>query len=79
MFNFPWFFLRFAALFALFAFLVDIEIGLGVLGFILLHVNLGLRTLLNDYIHIPKIKLITLSLMRVLIISLTVCILGLLL
>nr|YP_010199601.1 succinate dehydrogenase subunit 4 [Gracilaria cearensis]UAD89459.1 succinate dehydrogenase subunit 4 [Gracilaria cearensis] len=44
--------------------LLDVEIIVLIIGLALLHMNLGLRTILTDYIHINKIKITLLFLIR---------------
>nr|YP_009511957.1 succinate dehydrogenase subunit 4 [Melanthalia intermedia]AXI97884.1 succinate dehydrogenase subunit 4 [Melanthalia intermedia] len=64
MFNVHWLLLRLAGLFVFEGILVDIEIIILISGFLLLHINLGLQTILNDYIHIKRIKITLLILTR---------------
>ncbi|KAI0556313.1 Succinate dehydrogenase [ubiquinone] cytochrome b small subunit (mitochondrion) [Gracilaria domingensis] len=45
--------------------LLDVEIIVLIIGLALLHMNLGLRAILTDYIHINKIKIILLVLIRI--------------
>nr|YP_010164473.1 Sdh4 [Polyopes lancifolius]QRM91068.1 Sdh4 [Polyopes lancifolius] len=78
MFDLSWLLLRLAALFTLGAFLVDIEIFVLVTGFLLLHINLGLRTIIGDYIHVKKVKLCLIVLTRISSIELTRYVLELL-
>lgn len=51
--------------------LIDIEITLLVFGFLLLHISLGLNTIVSDYIHIKKIKFISSTLIRIALIEIT--------
>nr|AHX02532.1 succinate:cytochrome c oxidoreductase subunit 4 [Schizymenia dubyi] len=69
MFNFSWFLMRLITFFIFLGFLVDIEIFLMASGFLFLHINLGLKTILDDYIHIKKINLGLNILMRILMIE----------
>lgn len=78
MFNIQWLILRLVALFVFLGFLIDIEIILLVSGFLFLHINLGLRAIISDYIHVKKIKLISLILVRISLIEITRYILELL-
>lgn len=79
MLDFTWFNFRSTALVTLIGFLIDIEINLITLGFLLFHINSGLKTIFDDYIHIKKIKLLLFFLIRLFIIELTVRILEFLL
>nr|YP_008994221.1 succinate:cytochrome c oxidoreductase subunit 4 [Rhodymenia pseudopalmata]AGO19273.1 succinate:cytochrome c oxidoreductase subunit 4 [Rhodymenia pseudopalmata] len=65
MFNISWFFLRFASFSTFSGFLFDLEIGLASVGFLLFHIILGLRSVLKDYIHTKKVKILSLSLLRI--------------
>lgn len=67
------------ALLVLIGFILDIEINLALIGFLLFHVNLGLKAIFSDYIYIKKLKVILLVLIRISTIELTSCILGFLL
>ena len=69
MFNFSWFLMRLITFFIFLGFLVDIEIFLMTNGFLFLHINLGLKTILDDYIHTKKINLGLNILMRILMIE----------
>nr|YP_009511932.1 succinate dehydrogenase subunit 4 [Gracilariopsis mclachlanii]AXI97859.1 succinate dehydrogenase subunit 4 [Gracilariopsis mclachlanii] len=65
MFNVNWFLLRFITFFVLGGIIIDLEILMLLLGFLFFHISLGLITILNDYIHIKKIKIILLILIRI--------------
>ena len=71
MFNFQWIILRLSALVMFLGLLIDIEITLLVFGFLLLHISLGLNTIVSDYIHIKKIKFISSTLIRIALIEIT--------
>nr|YP_010395103.1 succinate dehydrogenase subunit 4 [Grateloupia elliptica]UQJ72544.1 succinate dehydrogenase subunit 4 [Grateloupia elliptica]UYI31690.1 succinate dehydrogenase subunit 4 [Grateloupia elliptica] len=79
MFDLSWLFLRLAALFTLEGFLIDIEIFALVVGFLFCHVHLGLKTIISDYIHIKKVRLALIILIRISAIELTRYVLELLL
>nr|YP_010888154.1 succinate dehydrogenase subunit 4 [Fushitsunagia catenata]WJJ67931.1 succinate dehydrogenase subunit 4 [Fushitsunagia catenata] len=79
MFNSSWLVFRTTALLILVGFIIDIEINFAIIGFLLFHANLGLTAIFSDYIHIKKLKVILLVLVRVSIIELTSYILGFLL
>ena len=65
MFNFQWLVLRLVILFVVISFFVDIEILLLISGFLIIHINIGLRTIVYDYIHIKKVKFISSNLIRI--------------
>nr|YP_010199551.1 succinate dehydrogenase subunit 4 [Crassiphycus birdiae]YP_010199876.1 succinate dehydrogenase subunit 4 [Crassiphycus usneoides]UAD89409.1 succinate dehydrogenase subunit 4 [Crassiphycus birdiae]UAD89884.1 succinate dehydrogenase subunit 4 [Crassiphycus usneoides] len=65
MFDVSWIFTRLAGIFLFGGILLDIEIIILISNLISLHMNLGLRVILNDYIHINKIKIALLFLIRV--------------
>nr|UAD89534.1 succinate dehydrogenase subunit 4 [Agarophyton chilense] len=44
--------------------MLDIEIAILIMGLVVLHMNFGLKTILNDYIHINKIKIFLVFLIR---------------
>nr|YP_009445888.1 succinate dehydrogenase hydrophobic subunit [Betaphycus gelatinus]ATX68829.1 succinate dehydrogenase hydrophobic subunit [Betaphycus gelatinus] len=66
MFNIEWIILRLSVLFLLLGLTFEVEIIVLVLGFIVLHIRLGIITILNDYVHIKKIKSICLFSVKVL-------------
>ena len=63
--NFTWFGIRWAALSLLASVFIDLEFLIANLGFIFLHIVSGVRTIINDYIHIEKINLFSVVLIRV--------------
>nr|YP_010199902.1 succinate dehydrogenase subunit 4 [Gracilariopsis tenuifrons]UAD89962.1 succinate dehydrogenase subunit 4 [Gracilariopsis tenuifrons] len=65
MFDINWLLLRLVTFFILGGILIDLEIFIFLIGFLFLHISLGLKTILNDYIHINKIKIILLVLVRI--------------
>nr|YP_004062170.1 SdhD [Gracilariophila oryzoides]ADR03186.1 SdhD [Gracilariophila oryzoides]APC24932.1 succinate dehydrogenase subunit 4 [Gracilariophila oryzoides] len=65
MFDITWLLVRLVTFFILGGILIDIEILIFLIGFLFLHISLGLKTILNDYIHINKIKIILLVLVRI--------------
>nr|APC24907.1 succinate dehydrogenase subunit 4 [Gracilariopsis andersonii] len=65
MFDINWLLLRLVTFFILGGILIDLEILIFLAGFLFLHISLGLKTILNDYIHINKIKIILLVLVRI--------------
>lgn len=65
MFDFQWLILRLSALLVILGFIFDIEIIILILGFLFLHINLGLKSIIYDYLHTKKIKLILLILARI--------------
>ena len=71
MFNFQWLILRLSALVIFLGLIIDIEIIFFIFGFVFLHISLGLRTIVSDYIHIKKVKFISSALIRISLIELT--------
>lgn len=65
MFTFHWLILRITALFIIIGFLSDIEIIILIFGFLFLHISIGLKTIVYDYIHLKKIKFMSLILIRI--------------
>nr|YP_009365186.1 SdhD [Gracilaria changii]ARJ60468.1 SdhD [Gracilaria changii]ART65137.1 SdhD [Gracilaria changii] len=65
MFNITWAFIRFAGIFLFIGILIDVEIIILIGGLVSLHMGFGLRTIVNDYIHVNKIKIALLALIRV--------------
>nr|YP_010199526.1 succinate dehydrogenase subunit 4 [Gracilaria baiana]UAD89384.1 succinate dehydrogenase subunit 4 [Gracilaria baiana] len=65
MFDIAWLFTRLGGIFFFGGILLDVEIIILIIGLVLLHMNLGLRTILIDYIHINKIKITLLFLIRI--------------
>nr|UAD89509.1 succinate dehydrogenase subunit 4 [Gracilaria changii] len=65
MFDIIWVFVRFAGIFLFIGILIDVEIVILISGLVALHMSLGLRTIVNDYIHLNKVKIVLLSLIRV--------------
>nr|QNM39651.1 succinate:cytochrome c oxidoreductase subunit 4 [Gelidiella fanii] len=63
--SFNWFGIRWAALILISAILIDIEFILVNVGFFFLHINKGVQTIIRDYIHIEKINLISLLIIRI--------------
>lgn len=78
MFNFHWLTLRLAALITFFSILFDIEISFFILGFLFLHMSLGLQTVMTDYVHVKKMVLVSSLLIRVSSIEVLRCCLELL-
>nr|YP_009511881.1 succinate dehydrogenase subunit 4 [Hydropuntia rangiferina]AXI97758.1 succinate dehydrogenase subunit 4 [Hydropuntia rangiferina]UAD89784.1 succinate dehydrogenase subunit 4 [Hydropuntia rangiferina] len=79
MFDIIWILIRLGGLLFFLGVIIDIEIILFISGLILLHLNFGLSTILSDYVHINKIKLILLFLIRLSTIEISRYILELLL
>nr|YP_009511831.1 succinate dehydrogenase subunit 4 [Gracilaria ferox]AXI97708.1 succinate dehydrogenase subunit 4 [Gracilaria ferox]UAD89659.1 succinate dehydrogenase subunit 4 [Gracilaria ferox] len=57
--------MRLGGIFFFSGILVDVEITVLIIGFVLLHMNLGLKAILTDYLHIKKIKITLLFLIRI--------------
>nr|YP_009040500.1 succinate dehydrogenase hydrophobic subunit [Kappaphycus striatus]AHG98599.1 succinate dehydrogenase hydrophobic subunit [Kappaphycus striatus] len=65
MFITEWIILRFSVLFLLLGLCLEVEIIILLLGFIVFHVKTGIITILHDYVHVKKVKLIFLSLAKI--------------
>lgn len=70
-----WWLLRIPVILFLPSMFYDLEIIFLIFTFILLHLNLGLKSILNDYLHSKKTKVFLLSLIRVCNFEFTRCIL----
>nr|YP_010199626.1 succinate dehydrogenase subunit 4 [Gracilaria cervicornis]UAD89484.1 succinate dehydrogenase subunit 4 [Gracilaria cervicornis] len=57
--------MRLGGIFFFSGILIDVEIIVLIIGFVLLHMNLGLKAILTDYLHIKKIKITLLFLIRI--------------
>nr|YP_009130758.1 SdhD [Agarophyton chilense]AKA27613.1 SdhD [Agarophyton chilense]ASP44541.1 succinate:cytochrome c oxidoreductase subunit D [Agarophyton chilense] len=64
MFDVTWVFIRLGGFFFFGGLMLDIEIAILIMGLVVLHMNFGLKTILNDYIHINKIKIFLVFLIR---------------
>nr|WCH57982.1 succinate dehydrogenase subunit 4 [Calliblepharis sp.] len=69
MFNLDWLLLRFSVLFMFIGILFDIEIFFIIIGFLFIHINMGIISILYDYVHVIKIKYLILFLIKVSIIE----------
>nr|WCH57838.1 succinate dehydrogenase subunit 4 [Hypnea edeniana] len=56
MLNIEWLIIRLSSLFTVCGIILDLEIVFFVMGFLLIHINLGVCSILYDYVHIKKIK-----------------------
>nr|YP_009988352.1 succinate:cytochrome c oxidoreductase subunit 4 [Gelidiella flabella]QNM39628.1 succinate:cytochrome c oxidoreductase subunit 4 [Gelidiella flabella] len=63
--NFNWFSIRWAALTLVSAILIDIEFILLNVGFVFFHINMGLQTIIKDYIHVERINLVSSSIVKI--------------
>nr|YP_009490439.1 SdhD [Gracilaria textorii]AWH62625.1 SdhD [Gracilaria textorii] len=79
MFDITWILTRLGGILFFSGILLDIEIIVLIIGLALLHINLGLKTILIDYIHIKKIKITLLFLIRISSIEISRCLIELLL
>nr|YP_009317616.1 succinate:cytochrome c oxidoreductase subunit 4 [Pterocladia mexicana]YP_009317662.1 succinate:cytochrome c oxidoreductase subunit 4 [Pterocladia robusta]YP_011017051.1 succinate dehydrogenase subunit 4 [Pterocladiella capillacea]AOX49068.1 succinate:cytochrome c oxidoreductase subunit 4 [Pterocladia mexicana]AOX49114.1 succinate:cytochrome c oxidoreductase subunit 4 [Pterocladia robusta]WQB61729.1 succinate dehydrogenase subunit 4 [Pterocladiella capillacea] len=75
--NFNWFSIRLAALLIFATILVDLEIIALILSLSLLHISSGIKTIIYDYIHVEKLHLIFLILVRICHIELARCLVEL--
>ena len=62
--NIQYWMLRVVALLLIPSLFVDLEISFFCLAFIFLHIKLGLKTIILDYIHNRKTKVLYLTLLR---------------
>lgn len=65
MITFQWLIVRVVALFISLTILIDIEMFVVMLSFLIIHISIGLKAIIHDYIHFQKIKLMLLILLRV--------------
>nr|WCH57814.1 succinate dehydrogenase subunit 4 [Hypnea spinella] len=65
MFNIEWLIIRFSSLFTLCGIILDLEIIFFVIGFLLIHISLGICSILYDYVHIQKIKSFSFFLVKI--------------
>nr|YP_009490389.1 SdhD [Gracilaria spinulosa]AWH62549.1 SdhD [Gracilaria spinulosa] len=65
MIDINWILMRLGGIFLFSGIFLDVEIVVLIIGFVLIHMNLGLKTILVDYIHIEKIKITLLFLIRI--------------
>nr|YP_009988306.1 succinate:cytochrome c oxidoreductase subunit 4 [Gelidiella acerosa]QNM39444.1 succinate:cytochrome c oxidoreductase subunit 4 [Gelidiella acerosa] len=63
--SFNWFGIRWAALILVSTILIDIEFIILNIGFIFFHVSRGIQTITKDYVHVEKINLISLLIIRI--------------
>nr|AYR06688.1 succinate:cytochrome c oxidoreductase subunit 4 [Rhodogorgon sp.] len=54
--NMQWWLLRLSVLILIPVFLIDLEIIFLFYSFVFLHISLGLRVIINDYVHNEKLK-----------------------
>nr|YP_010947440.1 succinate dehydrogenase hydrophobic subunit [Mimica arnoldii]WGO62526.1 succinate dehydrogenase hydrophobic subunit [Mimica arnoldii] len=79
MFTIEWITLRLSVLFLLFGLTFEIEVIVLLLSFMIIHIKVGVITILYDYVHIKKVKLLFLSLVKVLSIEVSKCVVEFLL
>nr|YP_010199776.1 succinate dehydrogenase subunit 4 [Gracilaria multipartita]UAD89734.1 succinate dehydrogenase subunit 4 [Gracilaria multipartita] len=65
MFDLTWILMRLGGLFFFSGILLDVEVIVLIISLTTLHMNLGLRTILTDYIHIERVKITLLFLIRI--------------
>lgn len=63
-----WLALRLGVIFLSFSYWIDLEIIFIFINFLFLHINIGLKSMLIDYIHIKKLSIFLISLLRVILI-----------
>nr|YP_009317478.1 succinate:cytochrome c oxidoreductase subunit 4 [Gelidium arborescens]AOX48907.1 succinate:cytochrome c oxidoreductase subunit 4 [Gelidium arborescens] len=71
--KFNWFGLRWGALIIIGALLIDIEFLILNISFCLFHINLGLKTIVRDYIHTERIRVMSSSAIKICYIELIRC------
>nr|WCH57670.1 succinate dehydrogenase subunit 4 [Hypnea sp.] len=65
MYTIEWLILRFSVLFVLIGIIFDIEITFFFISFLFVHITMGVFAILCDYIHIKKLKYISIFLMKI--------------
>lgn len=61
---FYWWISRLSILLSLPAFFIDIEVFFLLISFIFFHLTIGLKNVINDYLHNKKLKLFLITLIR---------------
>nr|WDA66151.1 succinate:cytochrome c oxidoreductase subunit 4 [Lithothamnion corallioides] len=61
---YQWWILRLPVILILPAFFIDIEIFFLLISFVFLHLTIGLKSIVNDYLHNKKSKLFLIILIR---------------
>nr|YP_010732366.1 succinate dehydrogenase subunit 4 [Hypnea brasiliensis]WCH58030.1 succinate dehydrogenase subunit 4 [Hypnea brasiliensis]WDY85162.1 succinate dehydrogenase subunit 4 [Hypnea brasiliensis] len=65
MFNIEWLIIRFSSIFTLCGIILDLEIVFFFIGFLLVHISLGICSILYDYVHLKKIKIFSIFLVKI--------------
>nr|YP_009317570.1 succinate:cytochrome c oxidoreductase subunit 4 [Gelidium sinicola]AOX49022.1 succinate:cytochrome c oxidoreductase subunit 4 [Gelidium sinicola] len=63
--KFNWFGLRWGAFIVIGSLLIDIEFLIINVSLFLIHINLGLKTIAKDYVHLEKIHLIFSTMIKI--------------
>nr|WCH57646.1 succinate dehydrogenase subunit 4 [Hypnea wynnei] len=65
MFYKEWLIIRFSSLLTLCGVVLDLELVFFVIGFLLIHISIGICAILYDYVHIKKIKCVLIFLVKI--------------
>nr|WQF69589.1 succinate dehydrogenase subunit 4 [Pleonosporium sp.] len=76
--NFYWFISRFSSVLLVFTIFLDLELTLFLINLFLLHLYLGLKSLISDYIHDIKLEFFLILLLRILILRILLLIIEIL-
>nr|WCH58006.1 succinate dehydrogenase subunit 4 [Hypnea cornuta] len=71
MFNLEWLLIRLFSLYTLFGMLLDLEIIFFIVGFLFMHISLGIGSIFYDYVHVKKLKCFYTFLVKILSIEIT--------
>lgn len=63
--SYNWLFLRLSVILLIISYWFDFEIILVCINLLFLHINIGFKSILFDYIHIKKIVILLFSLLRI--------------
>lgn len=63
--NMEWLIIRLSSLFTLCGMILDLEIIFFVISFLWIHISLGVCSILYDYMHIKKIKIFSIFLVKI--------------
>nr|YP_009317639.1 succinate:cytochrome c oxidoreductase subunit 4 [Pterocladiella musciformis]AOX49091.1 succinate:cytochrome c oxidoreductase subunit 4 [Pterocladiella musciformis] len=63
--SYSWFTIRLAALLILATIIIDVEIVGLIMSLAFFHINYGIKTIIQDYIHTEKLYLVSLTLIRI--------------
>lgn len=63
--NYNWLFLRLSVILLFISYWLDFEIILISINFLFLHINIGFKSIIFDYLHLQKISIFLFSLLRI--------------